>query len=95
MVYDMKKLRLADAGPVSTEELANRGLPRFARLEIPLSDPFWYRTVASELRDLANKLDLMSRQGELNPLQTAMCVLWDIRAANQKISQPTKSSRSG
>lgn len=94
MVYDMQKMRVVDAGPVTPRELADRGLPTFVRLEIPLCDPFWYRAVASELRDLANKLDLMSRQSELKPLQAAMCAMWDIRAANQKISQPTKSSRS-
>lgn len=96
MVMDMQEARVLDAGPLTKAQLDSRGLPAFARLEIPITDPVaWNPRVAEALDDLALRLRQIARSRDMNALMMAMETLWAIRTANQKIGIPTKASRSG
>lgn len=94
MVMDLQEARTLDAGPLTKAQLDSRGLPKFARLEIPINDPVaWNPRIAEALEDLAFRLRQIARTRDTGALYMAMESLWAIRTANQKISIPTKSGR--
>lgn len=97
MVYDLRQtVRQYEAmGPLTKEDRERWGIPSYVRLEIPLGDPIWFRTVADRLRSLATELDLLSRTGDRPPHHIAWEADRLIKSANQLIKKPAKSGRSG
>ena len=97
MVYELRHARQETAypDPPSREELDAFAIPRYARVQIPLDDPYWLRAAADELRNLANSLDLLGRRTDEKPRVLLGIALMEIRSCNQKLSYVTKSSRSG
>jgi hypothetical protein len=87
------------ASPSARERLDEMNTPKHARLQIPLKDAHSLRNVADILRGLANNLDLLSRIPEANlhrdkneaEYRALRDALWEIRAANLKISGQQKS----
>lgn len=97
MVYDIRQTpRQYEAmGALSDEERKRWGIPSYVRLQIPVDDPIWFRTVADQLRTLATSLDLLSRTGDRPPHHVAWEAQRLIQSANQTISRPTKSGGPG
>lgn len=87
---------IALGNTVDLSDKIDRLESRLHSLEIPITDPVaWNPRVAEALDDLALRLRQIARSRDMNALMMAMETLWAIRTANQKISIPTKASRSG
>lgn len=99
MVYQLPGMKIP--GPIAEEfkgkslfeKILDSGVPRYMRLQIPMTDPRSLRYVADILRKLANDLDLQARIPEGDELKAAKAAWWDIKAANRRISEFLQSSQ--
>lgn len=95
MLHEIRKSEekvVGDSLPKDADYAAY-GIRKFARIEISLRDPLKLREFAVELRELAHRLDQLSRDTVENPVFTMMKVEAEVNRTNQVVRGTTKSGR--
>lgn len=69
------------------------GIPEFARVEIPMNGRYQLREYATELRDLADKLDRISRDLDTDEVFCVMHAHREIRYTSDRLRSRRKGVR--
>ena len=74
-------------------DFTDRGIRKYARVEIGLRDQLKLRETATILRELAHRIDMISRESERGVISLMREVQSEVYCANLKLKEGTKPSR--